>query len=265
MGTSFGQTIPVTGPNIGFPGSVSRFGERVITARQFNPFTATNNLNFGDPTVLIPGAAGTGGTYDSVADFVAHAVSNIGLLATYWSGVAVREVQSQITYPAGQTPGILQVGYYANQQMAEVLQRGSVTVQLAVGAPSAEDQIYTRVVLNSAVSAGVVGDYETNPAATDLFTDVTPTGTVNTTSLTITNSNIKVGQLVSGPGIAAGTYVTAYTAGTATLSKALQQAVLAGMPVTFSNLFALTGVVARTGHLDSNNMLEITLERRYSA
>ena len=42
---SFGQVIPVTGPVLGFAGTVSRIGERVITARQFVPTTSSNNLN----------------------------------------------------------------------------------------------------------------------------------------------------------------------------------------------------------------------------
>src|ERR1700692_1533848 len=101
--TSFGQVIPVTGPNIGFAGTVSRQGERVIAARVFTPYTLTNNLNFGDPAVVIPDQKG--GAYDSVADFIAHAAANIGLLAAYWAGAAVREVKTQLTYPSNVTPG----------------------------------------------------------------------------------------------------------------------------------------------------------------
>src|ERR1700733_1321934 len=116
---SFGQVINVTVPNNGFQGTGSRFGGRGMAARTSDPFPVTNNLNFGDPTVLIPTA--TGGVYDSVADFVANAAANIGLVAQYFAGMAVREVKTQLTYPAGQQPGIQQVGYYANLQMAEVL------------------------------------------------------------------------------------------------------------------------------------------------
>ena len=260
---SFGQVIPVTGPVLGFAGTVSRIGERVITARQFVPTTSSNNLNFGDPAVLIPNA--TGGYWDSVKDFVAAGVGNIGLIASQFAGFAIREVQTQLTYPAGQAPGILQVGYYANGNMAEVLERGSGTLLLSVGAPNAGDQVYTRVVLNSAVTAGTIGDWETNPAASDLFTDVTPTGTINTTSLTVTNANILVGQVVSGYGFAAGTYVTAYTPGTVTLSKALTLDVIAGQPVTFSNLVALPNMVARTGFVDANSMFEATIKTRNAA
>lgn len=266
MPTSFGQVINVTGPNNGFVGTVSRQGDRVIVAREFTPFTSTNNLSFGDPTVAIPNA--TGGVWDSIADFVAHAPSNIGLVASYFAGMAVREVKTQLTYPAGQTPGIQQVGYYANLQMSEVLLRGNGTIALAVGAPNAEAQVYTRVVLNAAVTAGVIGDWETNPAATDLFniTGVTAAAAA-ATALTGTFTGVYVGQVVSGAGITPGTYVVSGT-GTAgaytaiVLSSGLTVATTATSVFTFSNLVALPNVVARTGNLDTNNILEITIKNR---
>lgn len=260
---SFGQVIPVTGPNLGFAGTVSRVGERVIAAREFVPTDSTKNLSFGDPAVLIENAIG--GYWDSIADFIAAATSNIPLIASLFAGAAIREVQTQLVYPAGQQPGILQVGYYAAGTMAEVLERGSITVPLAVGTPVAGSQVYSRAVANGAIPNSFLGDYETNPAATDLFTDVTPTGTINTTSLTITNANIKVGQVVSGPGIAPATYVTAYAPGTATLNNALTLDVIAGQAITFSNLIALPNVVARTGVVDANGIFEITLKVRNAA
>lgn len=264
MPTSFGQVIGVTGPNNGFAGTVSRQGDRVITAREFVPFTATNNLNFGDPAVLLPSK--TGGSWDSVADFVAHATANIGLVAAQFAGFAVREVKTQLTYPAGQTPGIQQVGYYANLQIAEVLERGNGTIALAVGAPNAGDQVYTRVVANGAVPAGTVGDWETNPVATDLFT-VAATLTEGSTAATVASgTNIQVGQVISGAGIAPGTYVAAVAGTAVTLSQAATATFAAtGSVLTFSNLVALPNVVARTGNLDGTNILEITLKVRNAA
>lgn len=266
---SFGQVIGVTGPNNGFVGTVSRQGERVILARAFVPYNATLNLNFGDPAVIIPNK--TGGYYDSVADFVANAVANIGLVASYFAGFAVREVKTQLTYPAGQAPGIQQVGYYANDQMSEVCERGSGTVLLSVGAPNAEAQVYTRVVLNAAVPAGFIGDWETNPAASDLFniTGIT-IAAAGATTLTGTFTGVYIGQVVSGPGVLPGTYVVSGT-GTAgaytaiVISQALSTAITATSVLTFSNLVALPNVVARTGALDSNNILEITIKVRNAA
>ena len=270
MPTSFGQVIGVTGPGNGFQGTISRQGERVIAAREFVPYTTTNNLNFGDPAVIIPNA--TGGYYDSVADFVAHAASNIALVASAFAGFAVREVQSQLTYGNGVTPGINQVGYYYNAQMAEVLERGSGTVVLTVGAPSAGAQVYTRVVLNTAVPAGFIGDWETNPAATDLFTlNGITAAAAGVTSITgITFNGVYVGQVVSGAGVAPGTYVvsgtgTAGSYTTIVLSTALPVAITATSVLTFSNLVALPNTVVRTGNLDTNNILEITLKSRNAA
>lgn len=266
MPTSFGQVINVTGPVNGFQGAVSRFSERVIAARAFQPYTVTNNLNFGDPAVIIPGVGNGGGVFDSVADFVAHGAASIGLVASAFAGMAVREVKTQLVYPAGQTPGILQVGYYANGQMSEVLERGSGTVLLSVGAPLAEDQVYTRVVLNGAITAGLIGDWETNPAATDLFS-TTATAAANATAVTIASAtNTANNQVVSGAGIQLGTYIVSGGGTTSiVLSKPTTIALAAGTPITFSNLVALPGVVARTGNLDTNNILEITIKNRVAA
>jgi len=276
--TSFGTSIPVTGPNNGFPGTVSRFGERVISARPFSPITPTNNLNFGDPAVLVPNStANLEDSYDSIKDFLGT-IGNTALLAQYFTGMAVREVKTQVTYP--QTPGNNLSGYYSNGQMAEVLERGSATVLLAVGAPKSQDQVYTRVVLNGAVAAGLVGDWETNPAASDLFTLVVGTGGAAAGQKVIpvaSTTNVQVGQLVSGPGgsggsggqasgIPAGAYVASLITNTSiTLNVNLTAALAAGQVMTMSNLFAVPSCVARTGNLDANNVLEITFKTRLAA
>ncbi len=263
---SFGQVIGVTGPNNGFQGTVSRFGERVIAAREFIPYNAASNLNFGDPSVIIPNVGSGGGVFDSVADFVANAAANIGLVAKYFAGMAVREVKTQLTYPAGQQPGIQQVGYYANLQMSEVLERGSGTVLLSVGAPLAEDQVYTRVVLNGAVPAGFIGDWETNPAATDLFSTTATAAAIGTALTVASGTNTVNGQIVTGFGIAPGTFVASGGGTTSIVLNQNTNAIIpAGTPVTFSNLVALPNVVARTGNLDSNNILEITIKVRNAA
>jgi hypothetical protein len=262
MTLSFGQVIPVTGPNIGFQGTVSRQGDRVIAARQVLA-AAPHNINFGDPAVIIPDA--TGGTYESVADFVAT-VANIAKLYLQFAGIAVREVKTQLTYPSNVAPGTNQVGYYAPGQMAELLQRGSITVLLSVGTPNAEDQVYTRIVANGAIPAGLVGDIETNPAATDQFAVATTLTEGSTAATVASGTNIQVGQLISGNGIAPGTYVAAVAGTAVTLSQAaIATFATTGSVLTFSNLFALPGVVARTGYVDANSMLEITLKTRVAA
>lgn len=259
---AFGQSIPVTGPNLGFPGTISRFGERVIAARPFNP-AATLNLNFGDPAVLIPNSVG--GYFDSILDFLTASAANVALLATQWSGLAVREVKSALSYLNG-APGTLQVGYYSPGQMSEVLQRGSMTVYLSVGAPTTDAQVYTRVVINTAVTAGTIGDFETNPAATDLFSTTATAASIGTAVTLASATNTKNGQLVSGFGIDVGTYIVSGGGTTSiVLNKNTTAIIPAGTPITFSNLFALPDVVCRTGAVDSNGIVEVTIKNRRSA
>lgn len=247
--TSFGQSIPVTGPNIGFQGNVSRFGERVITARPVLA-AATLNLNFGDPALLIPNATALAeDAFDSVLDYMTASAANVATVAKYFAGFAVREVKTQLTYPSTTVPGASpMIGYYAPGQMAEVLERGSGTVLLSVGAPKSQDQLYTRVVLNSGVTAGLIGDWETNPAASDLFSTTATAAAIGTAVTIASATNTKNGQVVSGFGIAVGTYIVS---GGGTTSIVLNQnttaIIPAGTPITFSNLVALPTVVARTG------------------
>jgi hypothetical protein len=156
--------------------------------------------------------------------------------------------------------------------MAEVLERGAGTVPLSVGAPNAGAQVYTRAVLNTAVTAGTIGDWETNPAASDLFTlnGITAAAAAATSLTGITFTGVYVGQVVTGPGVAPGAYVVsgtgtagAYT--TIVLSSGLTTAITATSVLTFSNLIALPNVTARTGYVDANNMLEIVIKVRNAA
>jgi len=268
---SFGQVIPVTGPNLGFPGTISRQGERVVPARVFTPFSAAYNLNFGDPAVLINTA--TGGVWTSVADAVNNAVANIALVATQFAGMAVREVQTQLAYPfgAGIQPGDLQVGYYAPGQMAEVLERGNGTVMVSVAnSPTSGAPVYTRVVANGAVTAGTVGDWEVGaPAATDLFSVAVGAGAAAAGQAVIpfaSTANIQVGQVVSGIGVPAGSYVVSLIANTSvTISQNLTVASAAGALITFSNLVLAPNTAMRTGAVDVNSVAEITFKIRNQA
>jgi hypothetical protein len=131
--------------------------------------------------------------------------------------------------------------------------------------------VYTRVVLNAAIAAGLVGDWETNPADSDLFSLSGITGVAaGQTALTLTATGVYVGMVVSGPGVPAGTYVVSGT-GTAgsysaiVLSNAITTALTSTSPLTFSNLVALDGVVLRTGYVDANGMAEITIKNRKAA
>lgn len=266
MATSFGQVVPVTGLTIGFPGTVSRMAGNIITARQVLP-TAASNLSFGSPTVIIPNASGGGDTIDSVADFIGSysgTFANAGLVAAYFAGIAVREVKTAISYPAGTTPGILQVGFYQAGEEGENLELGNVPVVVTAGTPASQGQVYTRVALNTAqVPAGFVGDIEAGGAGSNDTVSTTGSASSGSTSLTVASAtNLQKGQIVTGAGIAPNTSVTNVSGTTITLSIATTAA-LSTTPVTFSNLVALPNTVFRTGYLDANtSVAEITIKIR---
>jgi len=265
VGTSFGAVIPVTGPQIGFPGSVSRLGNPIITARQVLS-TAASSIPFGSPCVIIPNASGGGDTIDSVADFIATAIANAGLVASQFAGFAVREVKTALTYPAGTTPGVLTVGSYQAGEEGELIEWGSCTVTLAAGVPKSQQQVYTRVALNVAqVPAGTVGDIEAISTAANDVVSTTGTAASGSTLAVASPSNIQAGQIVSGAGIAPGTSVVSISSSNVALSLAVTDA-LSSTPVTFSNQVALPNVVFRTGFLDSStNAVEVTIKVRNAA
>ena len=90
--TSLGQVVPVLGPVLGFPGTVSRIPYPTIVARPVNS-DATLNLSFGEAAVVLPDS--TGGTWMSVADFLATPANLVGIDSplSYFAGFAVREVK----------------------------------------------------------------------------------------------------------------------------------------------------------------------------
>jgi len=100
---SFGQFIPVTGPNVGFLGNVSRGGnQRTIRSRPVLNTTASGILAFGAGAVELSYAtsgAQPGGAYQSLADFLATA-TNAANLQQYWAGIAVRNVKTMYQYTA---------------------------------------------------------------------------------------------------------------------------------------------------------------------
>lgn len=149
---SFGGTIPVTGLNSGFPGSMSRLGERVIASR---PVFATSTLNlfFGAPAVIDTATD----TYRSVADFIAGGGT---FTAALFAGVANREVKTDLNFISLGNTGAISTNYYLPNEMAEVIERGSLTVPINNGTPVSQGTVYVRIALNGAIPAGVVGGFE---------------------------------------------------------------------------------------------------------
>lgn len=152
--TSFGGVIPVTSLNLGYPGNASRLGERVIAARQVLT-TTPNAIVFGDPVVIVPDSLG--GTYQSVKDFIATPAT---FTAARFAGVAVRNVKTMLQFVAWGTVQSAQFGQFAPGSMAEVLERGSITVKINNGTPVSQNPVYIRTVFNGAIPAGLVGGFE---------------------------------------------------------------------------------------------------------
>lgn len=156
---SFGTTIPVTGLNLGFVGTITRLADRVVASRPVLS-TAAANVNFGDAVVIIPNSTtglGGGDTYQSVADFIAGGGT---FTAARFAGIAIREVKTQLQYQTLGNTGTAQIGSYAPNEMCEALERGSIAVQCLVGTPVSQNPVFVRVSLNGAFPAGVVGGLE---------------------------------------------------------------------------------------------------------
>jgi hypothetical protein len=256
--SSFGGTIPVVALNLGFLGNVSRLGERVIAARQVLS-TSTNPVSFGDAVVIVPDS--TGGTYQNVKDYIAGGGT---FTAAKFAGIAVRNVKTQLVYSALSNVQTTLIGQYAQGNIAEALERGSVTVKINNGTPVSQNPVYIRTALDAAIPAGLVGGLEAvtdaNPVATTMGTT---SGSPNIT--VASGTGITVGATAVGTGIPANTSVIS-VAGTAVVLSANATATAAsGVAVTFSHTVALTNVVFRTGVLDANGVAEITLLQRVAA
>lgn len=151
----FGASIPVLGLNLGFVGQFTRTSNaRGILARQVLA-TTPNPISFGAPVVMIPDAVG--GTIQSVADYIAGSGT---FTAAKFAGVACREIKTNLTFPT--TPGTLSIGQYAQGGMGEYGVEGYVLVNITNGASSARagGTVYVRIVVNGAIPAGLVGDFE---------------------------------------------------------------------------------------------------------
>jgi hypothetical protein len=168
---SFGGVIPVTGLNLGFPGTVSRLGERVIASR---PVFATSTLNiaFGEAVVIDTATD----TYRSVADLIAASGT---FTAAKFAGVGVRQIKTNLQFATLGNGSPASNAYFAPNQMAGILERGSISVLCRVGTPVSQSAVYVRVALNGAFPAGVVGGFE---AAADGSNTVQVPGVVWRTS-----------------------------------------------------------------------------------
>jgi hypothetical protein len=281
----FGTVIPVLALNLGFPGNISRVGERVIHSRQVLP-TTPNSILFGQGVVIVPDSLG--GTVQSIADYIAGG----GIIGTnFFAGVAVRNVRTELNYSTlgnigNQTP---YTGSFPPSSIAGILERGSTVVSIANGQPVSQSPVYTRVALNGAIPAGTIGDFEAvpdgsivgaagsntgngtltapviGPNATDqVYTVTFASGTAY--KVTDANGNI----LGTGTIVATATYTSKFNNGTIGFTLTNGSVVFItndSFTVTVSALLtvALPGVVFTTGVLDGNGSAEITLKNRVAA
>lgn len=155
-GTTIGTQM-----NVGYPGTFSRNGDCIIEQKPVTAADATGP-NFGDAVVLVQSATGGSWTAAAVAKAAAHTpVMTQG--ANYcFAGVAVREVKTMTSYVV-QPASSAVLGGYSPSQIADVLVRGSVTVQIqnpSSAAVVAGGQVYLRLVTGTGT---VIGAFE--PAA----------------------------------------------------------------------------------------------------
>lgn len=92
---SFGVAIPVTGPNNGFVGSVTRLGDRGIMSKIVDSSASAAGIPFGSGIIELSNS--TGGSLLSFADYLAT-IANVATIQQKFSGIAVRNVQTQYQY-----------------------------------------------------------------------------------------------------------------------------------------------------------------------
>lgn len=114
-GTTIGTSL-----NYGYPGQVSRSGDEI--SRTFAVKKDTNNIKFGMPIVL--NEDGTVQLFGS------------GHTADKFSGVAMRRVKSALVWPAQN------FGEYRPEEAIDVLERGSIMVEVVKGTPKPGATVY---------------------------------------------------------------------------------------------------------------------------
>lgn len=159
-GTVIGKSL-----NYGYPGSVSRSADAIITNRPVKS-SDTNHIPFGAPVIL-----NSDNTYS---------LAGASVTMSNFAGIAVREVKQSTSYI---TTGQGQADY-APGDPCDVIERGSVTVTCTEGTPTAGGAVY----IVTAVGAGSVS------AVGNFVATATPAGT-GATAVQITNAQWKTGKI----------------------------------------------------------------------
>ncbi|EHN17031.1 structural cement protein Gp24 [Clostridium sporogenes] len=130
--------------NLGYPGTVSRSVDTIITARRLqskiegDKETASSIL-FGEAVIL-----NEDNTYSKFGE---------GNTANDFVGIAVREVKQTTDYYSSS-------GAYFPNEIMDVLNRGSITVNCNNGNPTAGGKVFIRIKENPTFPLGIVGQFE---------------------------------------------------------------------------------------------------------
>ncbi|QDY27263.1 structural cement protein Gp24 [Clostridium botulinum] len=130
--------------NLGYPGTVSRSVDTIITARKLQSNIqdgkeTASPVGFGEAVIL-----NGDNTYSKFGE---------GNTANDFVGIAVREVKQTIDYYSS-------AGAYLPNETMDVLNRGSITVNCNNGTPTAGGKVYIRIKENPAIPNGKVGQCE---------------------------------------------------------------------------------------------------------
>ncbi|KEI75885.1 structural cement protein Gp24 [Clostridium botulinum] len=130
--------------NLGYPGTVSRSVDTIITARKLQSNIqdgkeTASPVGFGEAVIL-----NEDNTYSKFGE---------GNTANDFVGIAVREVKQTTDYYSSS-------GAYFPNEIMDVLNRGSITVNCNNGNPTAGGKVFIRIKENPTFPLGIVGQFE---------------------------------------------------------------------------------------------------------
>ena len=267
---SFGQAIPVTGPNNGFPGSVTRMGDRGIISKIVSTSASAAGIPFGSGIVEISNS--TGGAFLSFADFLATAVlaTNLPTFQQQFAGIAVRNVMTNFDYlklfgssgtvvasttatqaTIGSTTIVVAsatgivvgmsvegIGIAAGTNVTGV---NSTTITISLGTTAVLSA--SAVAFTQTLPQGVTGFYPANQMADDLIdgsilvtiTNGTPQANLAVYIRALANANLpgtSVGDFEAADDVSTTTPTTSTTVGSTTLTTSTGTGVAIGQRVT---------------------------------
>jgi len=270
---TFGQVIPPLGPNYGFPGNVSRVGERVVSAKQVAPSGIP--INFGDGVIVVRNS--TTGFFRSLADYLATP-ANAATLPADFAGVAMREVKQSNLYTAysqvGNTSTVATTTTAAAAAGTNVLAVTSAA-GLAIGQTvegigvQSGSSILSIAALNVTISKNLVGQgIPSGGAVTFTSVNSPAVGTYAPGQMceALERGSITVPCMNGSP--LAGGPVYIRTAANAALPGTFIGGFEAAADGTNSVILGATNdpwIVFRIGGVDANGMAEITIKSRHAA